>query len=53
VEYSVDGTTFTQTAPAAAPGAGPEDAVVSLRWHYDADLRPGRSGEVYFHVRMQ
>jgi uncharacterized repeat protein (TIGR01451 family) len=56
VEYSVDGATFTATEPAAppaAPGAEPGGVVVSLRWHYGADLRPGRSGEVHFHVRVR
>jgi uncharacterized repeat protein (TIGR01451 family) len=57
VEYSVDGTTFAESEPVpadgAAPDAGPEPAVVSLRWSYDAVLAPGRSGEVFFHVRMR
>jgi uncharacterized repeat protein (TIGR01451 family) len=66
VEYSADGEVFepvepasaasrpTRTAGGDAPGQGSlSDAVASLRWSYDADLAPGQSGEVYFHVRMQ
>jgi len=51
IEYSVDGETFQATEPAA--GTPDEEAVATLRFSYDADLAPGESGEVFFHVRMQ
>jgi uncharacterized repeat protein (TIGR01451 family) len=51
-EYSMDGETFLPLDPGAGvPEQG--DGVASLRWTYDADLAPGESGEVFFHVRMQ
>lgn len=52
VEYSLDGENFQSAEP--APGASDQGgAVTSLRWSYDADLAPGESAEVFFHVRMQ
>jgi uncharacterized repeat protein (TIGR01451 family) len=50
VEYSLDGETFQASEPAPAANA---EAVDALRWSYDADLAPGQSAEVHFHVRMQ
>jgi uncharacterized repeat protein (TIGR01451 family) len=50
IEYSVDGETFQTGEPGPA---GQGESVASLRWSYDADLAPGDSGEVFFHVRMQ
>jgi uncharacterized repeat protein (TIGR01451 family) len=51
-EYSMDGETFQPLEPGS--GASEQgDGVASLRWTYDADLPPGQTGEVFFHVRMQ
>jgi uncharacterized repeat protein (TIGR01451 family) len=36
----------------AGPGASTGE-VRALRWTYEADLAPGESGEVFFHVRMR
>ncbi|MFU8815333.1 MAG: hypothetical protein ACNA7W_08300 [Pseudomonadales bacterium] len=65
IEFSADGEAFAAAeppsgdafAPAAQSAAGedgpPGGEVTSLRWSYAADLAPGESAEVFFHVRMR